>query len=81
MIVWNEPKRLSIIAKHGLDFDDIGEEFFEAALDLPANEGRFKAIGWFGAIVIAVIYETRGATIRLISARPAHRSERKLFNG
>lgn len=27
-IVWDEPKRLANIAKHGIDFADIGEDFF-----------------------------------------------------
>jgi uncharacterized protein len=32
-IVWDEPKRLANIAKHGgLDFADLDEEFFEQSM-------------------------------------------------
>jgi uncharacterized DUF497 family protein len=31
-IVWDEPKRLANLDKHGLDFADLNETFFENAL-------------------------------------------------
>jgi len=77
LFTWDELKRLSNIDKHGIDFADIDEEFFESAIIAPAMGGRFKAIGWFGGVVIAVIFARRGAeAISIISARPASRKER-----
>jgi len=34
-IVWDEPKRLANLDKHGLDFADLNETFFDSALVLP----------------------------------------------
>lgn len=45
MIVWDEPKRQSNLAKHGLDFADLDEAFFLSALVVPAKNGRHMAIG------------------------------------
>lgn len=78
-IVWDEPKREANIAKHGIDFADIGEEFFAGAIVRSAKHGRFAAFGEFNG-VIAVIFATLGTEgISLISARPASRKERKLM--
>lgn len=43
IVVWDEPKRQANIAKHGIDFADIGEEFFASALIGDANDGRYFA--------------------------------------
>jgi len=44
--VWDEPKRLSNLAKHGLDFADVENGFDWAnARIAPAKDGRFKAVG------------------------------------
>ena len=45
MIVWDEPKRLVNLAKHGLDFSDLDEAFFLSSLVVPAKENRHMAIG------------------------------------
>ena len=40
-IIWDEPKRLSNLAKHGLDFADIEDGFdFDGAIVLPAKPSR-----------------------------------------
>ncbi len=55
--VWDEPKRLSNIAKHGLDFADLGFEFFLMAKIEAAREDRILAIGTFAdQSVIAVVF-------------------------
>lgn len=77
-IVWDEPKRLANLAKHGIDFADIGEGFFEDAMVREANYGRYAAIGRLNG-VIAVIFAVLGTEgLSIISARPASRKERKL---
>lgn len=76
-IVWDEPKRLTNLAKHGLDFADLDADFFaEAALD-PRGKGRFVAVGEWAEIAITVIFRPLGAeAISVISMRPASRKER-----
>ncbi|MFV0410294.1 MAG: BrnT family toxin [Paracoccus sp. (in: a-proteobacteria)] len=81
MIVWDEPKRQMNLAKHGLDFADLSEEFFLGALVVPASERRFKAMGRFADGTIAVIFATLGAEgISVISMRPASRKERMQYD-
>jgi uncharacterized DUF497 family protein len=41
-IVWDEPKRLANLDKHGLDFADLNETFFDTALVVPS---RPQALG------------------------------------
>ncbi|MEH3046511.1 BrnT family toxin [Sphingomonas adhaesiva] len=79
VIVWDEPKRLANLAKHGIDFADIGVDFFLSALVGDAKGGRYFAIGECNGIV-TVIFATLGTEgLSIISARPASRSERKLL--
>ena len=44
-IVWDEPKRLSNLDKHGFDFADLTEEYFLQAVVVPARGTRLQAIG------------------------------------
>ena len=44
-ILWDEPKRLANIKKHGLDFADLNETFFDDALVLPSYKNRWRRIG------------------------------------
>ena len=44
-IVWDEPKRLANLDKHGLDFADLDETFFDTALVLPSYRSRWLGIG------------------------------------
>ena len=77
-IVWDEPKRIANIAKHGIDFAEIDEVFFQSSIVRPAKFGRFSAIGWHSGI-IAVIFVALGSEgISIISARPANRKERSM---
>jgi uncharacterized protein len=77
-IVWDEPKRLTNLAKHGLDFADLDSDFFAAAAAGPAAKGRFVAIGEWAGIAITVVFRPLGAeAISVISMRPASRKERR----
>ena len=77
-IVWDEPKRLANIAKHGMDFAFLTVEFFEAALIEPARQGRHLAIGELdGVAIIAVVFRPLGSeAISVISMRRANQKER-----
>jgi uncharacterized DUF497 family protein len=79
-IVWDEPKRLANIKKHGLDFADLNETFFDNALVLPSYNKRWRGIGKDIRGVIAVVFVTLGKeAVSVISMRPANRHERELY--
>ncbi|MBI1980271.1 MAG: BrnT family toxin [Methylocystis sp.] len=79
-IVWDEPKRLSNIDKHGLDFADIVIDFFLDAFVVPAKAGRFVAIGKLNGETVAVVFVRRGLeAVSVISMRSASRKERMLL--
>jgi uncharacterized protein len=80
-IVWDEPKRSANLDKHGLDFADLDETFFDNALVLPSHNKskRWVAIGVTIRGVIVVVFAQLGREgIGIISMRSASRSERKL---
>lgn len=80
LITWDETKRLTNLAKHGLDFVDLDVEFFAGSLVVPSYEGRFVAIGEFrGDVIVAVVFRPLGSeALSVISMRPASRKERGL---
>lgn len=77
-IVWDEPKRLLNIQKHGLDFADLTLDFFASADIRAAKLGRMIAVGdWRGNSVILVVHRRLGSqAISIISMRPANARER-----
>lgn len=80
MIVWDEPKRQSNLARHGLDFADLDEWFFLDAVTVPAKEDRYMAIGRLNDGTIAVVFAVLGTQgVSVISMRPASRKERSLL--
>ncbi|MGA9090922.1 MAG: BrnT family toxin [Bradyrhizobium sp.] len=79
-IVWDEPKRLANLDKHGLDFADLNETFFDSALVLPSHQNRWLGIGKNMHGVIVVVFVALGKeAVSLISVRPASKNERKLY--
>ncbi|NEU13763.1 hypothetical protein G3T14_16720 [Methylobacterium sp. BTF04] len=88
LIVWDELKRETNLAKHGLDFADFSTRFdFEAAVQVDANAvasgpARFKLIGEFeGRLVVAAILAPLGTeALALISLRRASRRERSFYD-
>jgi uncharacterized DUF497 family protein len=80
-IVWDQPKRLANIAKHGLDFATLTEDFFAEALVISAKNGRYLAIGKDVNGVVSVVFATLGLEgISVISMRSASPKERRMFN-
>lgn len=78
-IVWDEQKRQTNLAKHGMDFASLTVELFETATILPANQGRFIAVNVMVNGVVTVVFARLGSEgISIISMRPASRKERKL---
>lgn len=81
---WDEDKAKSNIRKHGVTFEEAAEVFFDpfyqrgdASMD---DEQRDFIIGYsLSQRLLLVVYTERGERTRIISARPATRSERKLY--
>lgn len=80
LLIYDETKRLTNLAKHGLDFADLDVEFFVSAKVIEAKANRYMAIGEFrGAIIIAVVFRPLGSeALSIISMRPASTKERSL---
>lgn len=80
-IVWDQPKRLANLEKHGLDFADLDEAFFENALVASGNKPRrWRAIGVNEGGAIVVVFARLGREgISIISMRPASKNERDLY--
>ena len=81
---WDENKRHSNVAKHGIDFADAKEVFRDPAAYTSlspryAPERRYVTVGLMRGALIAVIFTIRSQTIRIISARAARRSERQIY--
>ncbi|WP_332305738.1 BrnT family toxin [Rhizobium sp. GR12] len=81
-IIWDEPKRLANIKKHGFDFADIdGFDWENAIIEKSLTEpgsSRFKAIGYFQDGTTAVVFATVGTeAISVISFRRASFKERR----
>ena len=77
--MWDEPKRLANLDKHGLDFADPNETFFENALIVRSHSNRWRGIGKHMRDVIVVVFIMLGKeAVGVTSMRPASRDERKL---
>jgi uncharacterized protein len=77
---WDESKRQTNLAKHGIDFRDALRVFdgpvFES-VNRRRGEERIVAIGSMEGIEIVLVYVALGKQRRIISARRAHRYERQ----
>ncbi len=81
---WDEEKNTTNVQKHGIDFNDAilvfndenYVEFYDAAHSI--EEDRYNVIGLVHDVLF-VVYTERKETIRIISARIATPSERRLY--
>ena len=83
---WDAPKAAANLRKHGVSFEEASSVFFaplSATGDDPdhsPSERRFVTLGIsFSGRLLVVAYAEREDAIRIISARKATRSERKLY--
>lgn len=84
MITYDETKRLTNIAKHGLDFAGC-----DALFDGPIHswedgreaygEQRFCTLGFLDGVLVHLTYTARGDDLHVISLRKAEKHEIKLF--
>jgi uncharacterized DUF497 family protein len=85
---WDEAKNNENIVKHGISFEDARSVFADpmaiTRYDIRSMEARWQIMGHLGpTIVILVAYTIRnidsGETVRIISARRATATERRLY--
>lgn len=87
LMVWDEPKRLSNIKDHGLDFIDARERFeWETAMVERAHSGkdgreRYLATGFLDAALVTLIFSILGTeAISAVSLRSASQKERRRYD-
>jgi uncharacterized protein len=81
---WDEQKRESNLAKHGVDFRDIPALFDGHVLEFidereNYGETRITAVGEIVSQVYAVVYTWRTGNRRIISARRANEREKRKY--
>jgi len=81
---WDENKAKSNIQKHGVTFEEAAEVFFDPFYQTGGasvnDEERDFIIGYtFSQRLLLAVYTERSDRTRIISARPATRAERKVY--
>jgi uncharacterized DUF497 family protein len=87
-IVWDEPKRLANLAKHGFDFADFETGFsFDRYLAFPARASRtgrtrYRLVGTlFGEpVVVAIVSPLGFEAVSIVSLRIANVKERAAYD-
>ena len=82
---WDEEKNAANIKKHGIDFEDailvFNDEYYVEFYDdaHSIDEDRYNVIGMVDDVLF-VVYTERKQRIRIISARLATPTERRLYH-
>jgi uncharacterized protein len=82
---WDEGNARKNEQKHGVTDREVEEIFFNNSLIIGRSpkgqpEVRYAALGQtYGSRLLAVVFTIRSKRIRVISARPMSRKERKLY--
>jgi uncharacterized DUF497 family protein len=79
---WDERKNLMNLAKHGIDFGDAIEVFYEQITLRRSdrnNEERWITVGLSENRLIAVVFTRQADVIRIISARRARKNEEREY--
>ncbi|MEG4807346.1 BrnT family toxin [Microcoleus sp. F8-D3] len=81
---WDTNKFQINLEKHGVSFEEAAEVFFDPFYqegDATANDEQRNFILGYSRTqrLLLVVYVERSLRIRIISARPATRTERKLY--
>ena len=83
---WDEAKAISNLEKHGISFDEAIEVFLDPdykEVEVRATsygEVRYAIVGKIDDDFFVVVYTMRQDRIRIISARKAHRNERRKYH-
>lgn len=86
MFEWDDGKRESNIAKHGVDFSAVEGFEFDTALVVvdtrfDYGETREIAIGFIGARLHTLVFVRRSGNIRIVSLRKSHKKEVAYYAG
>ena len=82
---WDEAKNRENIAKHGVRFEDAARIFEGPVVSWTDDREDYGEVGEIsigmvgGAAIVTVAHTDRGSTVRIISARPASRAERRRY--
>ncbi len=79
---WDDQKRLGNMAKHGIDFEDAVLALQESRIEFQSirnGEVRTLAICTETNRIITIVYTMRREICRIISARPAHKNEQRIY--
>ena len=83
---WNATKSSTNVLKHGVDFDEASTVFADSLAttgrdpDHSLSEARFLTFGLSRkGRVLAVSHTDRGGVVRIVSARPATRKEKRIY--
>ncbi|WNJ93870.1 BrnT family toxin [Bosea sp. 685] len=76
-ILWDEPKRLANLVKHGMDFASLDLDFFARAAIGRAKDGRLIAVGELNGIITVIFIMLGTEALSVISMRPASIKERR----
>ena len=87
-IEWDEAKNIHNKKEHGVGFEDAQYIFtdherierLDRSESNTSEEERWQTIGKVGSVYF-VVYTERGTDKRIITARPADKSERRSYNG
>ena len=82
--VWDEAKRKSNLAKHGLNFADAHRVFAGIIVEQPDtrfdyDEQRVIAVGMLDAIVVLIVHVEHDDCVRIISMRQATKNETDFY--
>ena len=83
---WNSDKNKANLKKHGISFEEASQIFENDVFTWTDKRKDYKetrkvSIGSLGEeIIIVVVHTDRNGITRIISARPANKTERKLYN-
>ena len=86
LVEWDDNKNLTNIKKHGISFetaalvfaDEERIEYYDKLHSI--DEDRYVVLGCVQGILY-VVYTMRGEAVRLISARMANPTERRIYYG
>jgi uncharacterized DUF497 family protein len=79
--VWDEPKRIANLEKHGFDFNEAASFDWPGAVVRPAKVNGFAAICFLKLQPVSVIFKPLGReAIVIISMRPVSKTEKKLYD-
>ncbi|MBV9586459.1 MAG: BrnT family toxin [Alphaproteobacteria bacterium] len=82
---WDEDKRASSLAKHGVDFRRAAQIFGGSVIEFSDErrdygERRIRCLGEIEGRVFSVVYTWRGPIRRIISARKANVREQRAYH-